>query len=337
MMPGSGQPPFCFSMIIPPESPGTVRRGRESLLEVKKVRDLTMKSGSLGGSYVSASSAIAVAGEYLYVAADDQMCLACFKSQGDEPGEWVRLFEGELPAEHKVRKARKPDLEAICVLPPNTLARHAALLVVPSGSKEWRTRACLLPLDATGKIAGEVLPLDFSQLYSFLRTKVCKLNIEGVAVAADRLLLANRGNSKDGDNAVIELNLNEFLYEAYDTHELSGRSFISVHHQKLGSIGGVALSFTDLCVIPSGQIIYCAAAESTDDDYLDGPCAGSAVAVGDEKFQTLQVHKLDTRLKVEGLYARPALNKPGRLELILVTDGDADSSIGAMLSTFVTL
>jgi len=307
------------------------------MLEVKKIRDLKMNKGELGAAFVSAASGIAVAGKYLYIVADDQMCLACFKLDSDEPGDWVRLFAGDLPAEHKARKLKKPDLEAICVLPQSKYSEHRALLVVPSGSKEWRSKACILPLDGSGKIAGEVLPLNLSGLFAFLRTKVRKLNIEGASVLGEKLLLVNRGNSKDGDNAVIVLNLGEFLYQSYDTHELNGKAFIDVHPKELGKIKDVALSFTDLCVLSSGQIVYCAAAESTDDSYLDGPCAGSAIAIGDGKFQDLHIQLLDTSLKVEGIYARPVLQKPGQLELILVTDGDADATIGAMLSTFVTL
>lgn len=307
------------------------------MLEVKKIRDLMMNKGDLGVAYVSAASGIAVAGKYAYIVADDQMCLACFNLDSDAPGNWIRLFPGDLPAEHMARKAKKPDLEALCVLPPTKYARHGALLVVPSGSKEWRDKACLLPIDACGEIAGELLPLSFGTLYEFLRTKVRKLNIEGVSVLADKVLLANRGNSKDGENAVIVLDLSDFLYEAFDTHELTGKSFVAVHHKELGKVKDVALSFTDLCALPSGQIVYCAAAEATDDDYVDGVCAGSAIAIDDGTFQNLRVQILNTQLKVEGVYARPVAKKPGGLELILVTDGDADASIGAMLSTFVTL
>lgn len=307
------------------------------MLEVKKIRDLLMNKGDLGVAYVSASSGIAVAGRYAYVVADDQMCLACFDFDAGTPGDWIRLFSGDLPHEHMARKAKKPDLEAICVLPANKYAQHGALLVVPSGSKEWRSKGCLLPVDEHGKIAGELLPLSFSELFSFLGTKVRKLNIEGAAVLGEKLLLANRGNSKEGDNAVIVLSLNDFLYQAYDTHEISSKSFSAVHHKELGKVNGVALSFTDLCVLPGERIIYCAAAEATNDDYVDGACAGSAIAIGDGKFQDLHMQILNTRLKVEGVYARSVPDKPGVAELILVTDGDADASIGAMLSTFVTL
>lgn len=307
------------------------------MLEVKKIRDLMMNKGDLGVAYVSAASGIAIVGKYAYVVADDQMCLACFDFDAGTPGDWIRLFSGELPHEHMARKAKKPDLEAICVLPPSKYAQQGALLVVPSGSKEWRSKGCLLPVDANGKIAGELLPLSFSGLFSFLGTKVRKLNIEGVAVLGEKLLLANRGNSKNGDNAVIVLSLNDFLYQAYDTHEINSQSFLAVHHKELGKVNGVALSFTDLCVFPGDRIIYCAAAEATNDDYVDGACAGSAIAIGDGTFQDLQMQILNTRLKVEGVYARSVHNQPGLAELILVTDGDADASIGGMLSTFVTL
>jgi hypothetical protein len=308
------------------------------MLEVKKIRELTMKkSQALSAAYVSAASGIAVAGKHVYIVADDQLCLACFKLDDDEPGDWLRLFSGDLPSEHAQRKKVKPDLEAICVLPAHNHANQGALLVVSSGSKEWRCNSCLLPLNDAGKIVGEPLPLDLSALFSFLRTKVTKLNIEGVCVYGEKLLLANRGNSKHGDNAIIALDLNKFLHQAYDTHNIDGQSFLFVHHNELGRVKNVPLSFTDLCAISGGQIIYCAAAESTDDDYVDGPCAGSALYVGDGKFENLRTEILDTSLKVEGIYAKAVENGGKEVELILVTDGDADSSIATMLSTRLTL
>ncbi len=308
------------------------------MLVVKKIRELTMKkSQALSAAYVSAASGIAVAGQHVYIVADDQLCLACFKLDDDEPGDWLRLFSGDLPAEHAARKKVKPDLEAICVLPANKHANHGALLVVSSGSKEWRSKSCVLPLDGQGKIVGEPLPLDLSALFSFLKTKVRKLNIEGVCVYGEKLLLANRGNSKQGDNAVVGLDLSKFLHQAYDTHIIDGDCFSFVHHNELGQLKNVPLSFTDLCALSNGQIIYCAAAEATDDDYLDGACAGSAIYVGDGNFKNLRTEMLDTCLKVEGIYAKPGHNGGSAVELILVTDGDADSSIATMLSTRLTL
>lgn len=308
------------------------------MLEVKKIRELTMKkSQGAGAAYVSAASGIAVAGNHVYIAADDQLCLACFKLDDDEPGDWLRLFSGDLPADHAQRKKAKPDLEAICILPANKFAIHGALLVVSSGSKEWRFNSCLLPLDGEGKIAGEPLPLDFSRLFSFLKTKMTKLNIEGVCVYGEKLLLANRGNSKRGDNAVIALDLSKFVHQAYDTHNIDGQSFLFVRHNDLGQVKDVPLSFTDLCTLAGGQIVYCAAAESTDDDYFDGPCAGSALFVGDGSFQNLRTEILDTSLKVEGVCAKPGQNTGTQVELILVTDGDADASVATMLSTRLSL
>lgn len=307
------------------------------MLEVKKVRDLTMRRGEVNVPYLSAASGLAVAGKYAYIVADDQLSMARFKLDNEEPGDWIRLFPGELPAEHSARKAKKPDLEAICVLPANKYSRHGALLVVPSGSKQWRNKSCLVPVDGCGNIAGEVLPLSFSALFDSLSKKVGKLNVEGVCFLGDKLLFANRGNSKDGQNAVIALDLDKFLYHAFDTHEIAADVFLFMHHYELGDVNNVALSFTDLCALPGGKIIYSAAAEATDDDYTDGPCAGSAVFIGDGKFPALRKEILDTRLKVEGIYARPVLPASEDAELILVTDGDAEASVGSMLSCRLTL
>ncbi len=279
------------------------------MLEVKIIRELTMKkSKDVGSAYVSAASGVVVVDQHVYIVADDQLCLACFRLDDNEPGDWVRLFPGDLPAEHAARKKVKPDLEAICVLPAHKYSQQRALLVVPSGSKEWRSKSCLLPLDGHGKISGEPLPLDFSPVFGFLRSKVSKLNVEGVCVYGEKLLLANRGNSKDGENAVIGLDLSKFLNQAYDTHIIDGECFSFVHHKDLGSVKNVPLSFTDICALSSGEIFYCAAAESTNDDYFDGPCAGSAIYIGDGNFQNLRSEILDTSLKVEGIFAKSAQN-----------------------------
>ena len=314
------------------------------MLEVKKIRDLTMeKSVNESAAFVSAASGIAVAGNHVYIVADDRLCLASFNLTNKTPGQWIRLFPGTLPSEHKARKAKKPDLEAICVLPPNKFAKDGALLVVPSGSKEWRRNACLLPLDKAGKIAGEPLPLDFSNLYAHLRSKVQKLNIEGVCVLQGKLLLANRGASSGDGNALISLDLSKFLYQAYDTHQIGSRCYLAANEFQLGKVKNVALGFTDLCALADGRLVFTAAAECTDDAYEDGACAGSAVGFIDSHFRSITVSLLDTSQKVEGVYANPVrvAQKNGQrietAELILVTDADSEALIASMLSTEITL
>lgn len=315
---------------------------------VKKIRDLTMeKSADESSVFVSAASGMAVAGDHVYIVADDRLCLASFNLTGNAPGKWVRLFPGQLPTEHKARKAKKPDLEAICILPHSKFAKYGALLVVPSGSKDWRCNSCLLPLDQSGKISGEPLPIDFSKLFAHLRTdlssSIRKLNIEGVCVSGEKLLLANRGASNGIGNAIISLDLAGFLYQAYDTHHITNECFLTANVFELGKVKKVALGFTDICALPDGRLIFSAAAECTDDAYEDGACAGSTVGVIGKKFDSVSVILLDTVQKVEGVYAKPLkMNRRNgqreeTAELILVTDADSESSIASMLSTEITL
>jgi len=314
------------------------------MLEVKKIRDLIVaKSADEGTGFVSAASGLAVAGDNIYIVADDRLCLASFNLNDTSAGKWIRLFPGTLPQEHKERKAKKPDLEAICVLPPSKFAAHGALLVVPSGSKEWRFNACILPLNLSGGIAAEPLPLNFSKLFTHLRTKVQKLNIEGACVHGEKLFLANRGNSHGEGNAIIALELGKFLYQAYDIHEIASEPYLSINHLELGRVKKVALAFTDFCALSDGRFVFSAAAECTDDAYEDGACAGSAVGLIDAKLETLTLSLLDTTQKVEGVYAKPTRsgenqNFKGSLrELILVTDADSETSVASMLSTAITL
>lgn len=314
------------------------------MLEVKKIRDLTMeKSAAESAAFVSAASGIAVCGNHAYIVADDRLCLASFNLADKTPGKWVRLFAGTLPDEQKARKAKKPDLEAICFLPSNKFAKYGALLVVPSGSKDWRHNSCLLPLDRIGQIAGEPLPVDFSRLFARLKALVQKLNVEGACVSGGKLLLANRGGLSGEGNAIFSLDLAKFLYQAYDTHEIAGECYLSVNDFQLGKVKKVAFGFTDLCALPDGRLIFSAAAECTDDPYVDGACAGSAVGFIDKKFTGATVALLDTNLKVEGVYAKPLHltqnngEKEERAELILVTDADSEALVASMLSTEITL
>lgn len=281
-------------------------------LDVQVLRALTLPSPA-GPGQLSAASGLVLAGERLFVVADDEYQLAEFEASGDQPGRWHRLFDGELPDAHKARKAAKPDLEALALLPPFTGHPCGALLALGSGSRPQRQRAALL-------VPGEACApqvVDFAPLYAPLRARYPKLNIEGAFVGAGRFCLLQRGHASDRTNVLI----------CYDWAAvqawLGGHGPVPavVDHMAydLGELDGVPLGFTDAAALPDGGWVFCAAAEATDDNYLDGACRGSAVGLvaADGRLRSLQ--PLSLRCKAEGI---AVASQAGGLQLLLVTDPD---------------
>ena len=113
------------------------------------------------------------------------------------------LFEGELPLDHRQRKAAKPDLEALTVLPSFPGYPYGALLAIGSGSKPNRERAALLRLDKGQAIDSNVHHVDLTPLYEPLHARFIDLNIEGLFISSGELCLLQRGNRNSRLNACI--------------------------------------------------------------------------------------------------------------------------------------
>ncbi len=103
--------------------------------------DLAGSDGGTPAGHLSAASGMARVGQRLFVVADDELSLGVFDLAADGPGRMVRLFEGELSVDHRERKAEKPDLEALTVLPASPGYPFGALLGV--GSARSRTGSAL--------------------------------------------------------------------------------------------------------------------------------------------------------------------------------------------------
>lgn len=182
-------------------------------------------------------------------------------------------------------KKRKPDLESVLTLP------DGRLLALGSGSTRARERLLVM--------GGDRLPgwIDASPLYRALRAEKTfagsELNIEGAALLGDRVRLFQRGNGAVVDgvdplNATVDLPLQELLEEMLRWEsDPEGECRVALHaitSYSLGTLDGVALSFTDATPWPSshlGRVAWLAAAEDSPDTYLDGACAGSALGFMD--------------------------------------------------------
>lgn len=302
------------------------------LIALTKLRTLDLGAASGPGrpAYLSAASGLVRLGSFLYVVADDELHLGVFGASGHDPGGLIRLFDGELPVSSGKRKKKKPDLEALALIPAHREHPHGALLALGSGSRPSRRTGALLGLNADGAVQGAPHILDLTPLLEPLEDEFEALNIEGALAVGDAFWLLQRGNKKQTRNAIITYSLAAVrgLLHATDKpiHPLD------IVDVDLGEIDGIPLCFTDASALPNGDIVFTAGAEDTDNNYDDGRCAGSAVGVAGATGGLKSLLPLEHPYKVEGVDARV---DGGDIHLLLVTDGDNADIPACLLSASI--
>lgn len=266
-----------------------------------------------------------VAGDCLYIVADDELHLAVFDMDGHGEGKLIRLFPGDLSDEPAARKSAKPDLEALVRLPSFTGYPNGALLALASGSKPNRRTGVLLGLDSSDRIDDKPTAIDLSGMYLPLQSRFPALNIEGAVVLGPELVLLHRGSKKHPANALISFKLHDFAQGLQPAP--SPLLPTQIRSVDLGAIEGAPLSFTDGAALPDGRVVFSAVAENTEDTYLDGPCLGAAIGIIGTDGHVETLLRLEPTEKVEGIHATV---ESDRISLLLVTDAD-DASVPAKL------
>ncbi len=301
------------------------------MVHAHKLRDLTLEPG--GRPHLAAASGLVRVGEWLYVVADDENCIAVFPAQGGGPGRRLVFDASALPREPAARKAAKPDLEALAHLPPDAWPPHGALLALGSGSTPRRNRGVVLPLRADGS-AAEPRLLDLAPLYAALAAEIPDLNLEGAAVSGDQLCLLQRGNSRAGVNAVVELDLRVACESASRSQSLNADLVRSIRRFDLGEHKGVRYSFTDASPLPDGRLLFSAAAEDCPDTYHDGTVVAAALGILDAERGVECIEPMEPVLKIEGVHA--SLENNGDIALLLVADADDETHSAPLLAAWFT-
>ncbi|MCW3009854.1 MAG: hypothetical protein JWO90_258 [Solirubrobacterales bacterium] len=324
--------------------------------------------------FLSAASGTAWSASRLYSVGDDQAAVAeyhldptavleALRAGEDtdilEPGYAERIIPDVLPIDPKERASAKADFEALTLVRRGDIealeheARdeilrrfpHGLLMMSGSGGMSWsgvrRSTCVVYSLDGMGHISGLPTRVSLEPLHCSLEEGdhiTGELNIEGMAVDAEFLILAQRGNSLDRDgnparNVLVHLDLGEVLESIYTDLSVGALELRHTHSHDLGhlplELGGetheVKLDFTDLDAVtddPHRRLVFTAAAEGLDDTPVKGMIAGSAVGVVSAEGELLEITPLaDRSIKLEGVDARynPTL---GSIDLLLVSDAD---------------
>ena len=101
-----------------------------------------------------------------------------------------------------------------------------------------------------------------------------------------------------------------------------------IRRHDLGESEGVRLCFSDATGLEDGGVLFTAVAESGDDTYHDGACAGAAVGGLDAGGGIAWMLPLDPPAKVEGIEAHPAGDG---IEVLLVADPDDPGAAAPLL------
>ncbi len=316
-------------------------------LPLTLLRELTVTSPTQTGRaiHISAASGLVLSGDHFYVVADDENHIGAFSTNDHRlDGHIFRALEGDLPDSKKKRKAVKADFESLVALPAFGHFNFGALLALGSGSRENRTLGVLLPLDQQANVSSGLKPVtvDFTALFDVLNKEFGEVNIEGALIEGECLTLLQRGNTGSGRNATVRLALKPFLenmirddswiFKSEADWVFNSTPLITVKDFQLGHIANIPLGFTDGAALPNGGFVFAAAAEDTEDSYVDGQCAGAAVGIVDAKGNVSKIWQSDAEgaqrgIKPEGIAAR--VTERG-LEIWLVTDPD-DAKIAAQM------
>ncbi len=293
-------------------------------------RELTLRVPPQPGrpAHLSAASGLVRLGASLYVVGDDENHLGVFPDSGNDPGELLRLIDGELPPDPHDRKKFKRDFEALVRLPPAGDAPFGALLALGSGSRKRRRTGILLTLDTRLVPVAAPRSIDMQPLYEELASHVDDLNIEGAAVLGDDFVLFLRGNDGAARNACVYYALQDVLDALARSSTMAALPPREIVLVDLGTRHGVTLGITDGVGLADGSLFFSAAAERTDNSYRDGECVGTVVGLLDRHGVLRQIEDVSPTVKLEGVDAELT---PAGVRFLAVTDADDAAVPGRLL------
>jgi hypothetical protein len=305
-------------------------------LELQQLRelDLAEASAETGSTHLASASGIVCRGDFAYVIGDELLHLGVFRLSSGEPGQLVRVLQGDVPADVDRRKAEKADLEALAMLPPSASYPYGAILGLGSGSGAGRDRGFACALVASGALDGEAHELDLAPLYELLRSEIGGLNIEGACVMGGRLWLLNRGNGPDRRNAVAELSLEDVVESTRGDLRIDPQELAAIREYDLGELAGVDLNFSDATPVADDMLVFTASAEGDGREQANGEIRGSVVGTIDLEGHVLRLRTIDRRYKVEGVHASV---DTGVADFLFVCDQDDDAVASPLLSATMPL
>lgn len=241
----------------------------------------------------------------------------------------VLLFDYSVK---RIPKSDKTDLEGSVIL---DIAGVNHLLIVGSASRKNRKRIILIPFSKKG--------IDFTTLSNSIhKTKVFinrihlngieEINLEGVCLINDNLLLGNRGNRSRQNNYLIITDRN--FWERQEDSKIQIRRLLMPANDQNKLLG-----LSELCYIKElDMLLITLTSEDTADAYLDGSIGDSYIGWIRNATTMIQLEELMfdgliclsdvdpsfTKEKIEGICLESV--KGSEILVHLIADNDAGES-----------
>lgn len=235
----------------------------------ERVQSVKVKNIKTNTELPSASGMDYINGNY-YAIGDDSPYLFQLSGKFDIKDKTL-IKEYEIGPDNRIPKKIKPDYEALEIYEEN--GKEIAI-ILGSGSKDVRMYGYLMDLGTKEKVE-----CNLTEAYDQMRAKAgfpadVSLNVEGVTVAKDKVVVLNRGNS--GDNVIFTINKKEFIgYMKGENKELKSIESYKVALPEItGNVAG--LSGVDY-LEEENALILTASVECTNDPINDGAILGSFV------------------------------------------------------------
>ena len=290
-----------------------------------KVLPLNFKTTEGDQKYFSAASGLVHLKNRYYVIADDDLSIGSLSEDGQQ-SRLDQIMPGTLPTDLKKRKKQKPDFEALFWLNDQRLGGEG-LVVLPSGSKPNRFIAVFVPLtaEATLNLKG-IVRFDMSPYYNSILKQEKELNIEGVFMEQELLVLFHRGNSDNDQNRFFEFKKSELVDLILGENKKLLFSIEKTEIVDVGAIDGIKLTLTDIALF-EGRRYFLAAAENTSNAIDDGEIKGTVLG---ELIAGSQVRTIATfeNQKFEGLSLQRRDNKI--IIFSMVSDNDKASETSSL-------
>jgi hypothetical protein len=224
----------------------------------------------------------------VYLVGDDAKDLLVMTKKWNKP-ELINLFD--VPGK-KIPKEFKSDLETMTVL---QVDKKPHLLILGSGSAEGRNKGLLFNLKTNAQTW-----IDLSVFYNRLRTAgIPELNIEGIALVYDYLVLVNRGNNTYPGNKLIVTKPNFWKQQQEAPIQLLDIDF----GQAPKELGVSGLTYSD----KHEDLFLTISTEDTPNAIDDGKIGKSYLGVIENLYRKIGREK--GKIKVNQLIDLPATNE----------------------------
>ena len=217
---------------------------------------------------VSSGSGLAYFNNAAYLVGDDASYIAVMPNV--DSNAFTRVLLNSNASTGRVAKAIKHDLEAAII---GTIGNSPYLFAFGSGSLS-PYRDTMYAIDIKNNIVGfkcSLLPL-----YKAIKTKAGlndhQFNIEGAALAGERLVLFNRGK-----NMAIIITWTDFVRYIQN---LSGDiPQFKLQQIALPVVNNFSIGISGACAINKNELLFTASLEETQDNVADGVIKGSYIGI----------------------------------------------------------